>query len=112
MARKKTEIVNPEVSSAEVVMTEKEASQIEKLQDIEVIEPEIVEPSEGEIVEPENVIPEDTEEEIPDYAKRVLAMFPEHQKLYVTRNGGAFPASTNPRLRGSAILYKNPYYKS
>ena len=52
------------------------------------------------------------EEAIPEHAKGVLKAFNNHKELYVSRTGAAFPADTKPSLRGNAILYKNPYYKS
>jgi len=52
------------------------------------------------------------EKELPDYAKRVLKIFSDQPELYITTKGGAFPPTAKPSERGSAILYKNPYYKS
>ena len=51
-------------------------------------------------------------EELPDYAKRVLQLYPDEPELYISKKGGVFSKNTQPALRGSAILFKNPYYKS
>lgn len=52
------------------------------------------------------------EDMIPEYAKRVLKMYPKVKEMYISRNGGAFPAETKQSLIGNAILYQNPFYKS
>jgi hypothetical protein len=52
------------------------------------------------------------EDMIPEYAKRVLRMYPNVKEMYISRNGGAFPAETKQSLVGNAILYQNPFYKS
>lgn len=49
---------------------------------------------------------------LPDYAKRVLKLFNNKPFLYVSSKGGAFDVDSKPSVRGSAILYKNPYYQS
>ena len=64
------------------------------------------------VVEKPKVISEKTvmEEELPDYAKRVLKLYPDEPELYISRKGGVFFKNTEPSLRGTAILFKNPYY--
>lgn len=42
----------------------------------------------------------------------VLQSFPTHEALYVDRHGGAFTPDTPVGIRGDAVLYTNPYYKS
>lgn len=39
-------------------------------------------------------------------------MFKDKETLFISSGGGAFDADTEPSVRGNAILYKNPYYKS
>lgn len=51
-------------------------------------------------------------EEIPDYAKKILKLYDSEPELYISKKGGVFSVNTEPSLRGSAILFKNPYYKS
>ena len=41
----------------------------------------------------------------------VLKSFPNHQSLYVDKQGGVFTPDTAERIRGNATLYKNPYFK-
>ena len=49
-------------------------------------------------------------EELPDNVRKVLALYPNEEELYVSRFGGVFYKNTNPKLVGNAILYKNPFY--
>lgn len=51
-------------------------------------------------------------EDIPDDVKAVLKCFPNEEELYVSKFGGTFPKDSEPFVRGNAILYKNPFYKS
>lgn len=51
-------------------------------------------------------------ENIPEDVKSVLKCFPDEEELYVSKFGGAFPKDSEPFVRGNAILYKNPFYKS
>lgn len=49
---------------------------------------------------------------IPINARILLEVFHNYDELYVDRLGGLYTKDTKPELRGAAILYKNPYYKS
>lgn len=49
--------------------------------------------------------------EADSYTLEVLKSFPTHESLYVDRQGGAFTSDTPKAIRGSAVLYKNPFYK-
>lgn len=51
-------------------------------------------------------------EDIPEDVKAVLKCFPNEEELYVSKFGGTFPKDSEPFVRGNAILYKNPFYKS
>lgn len=51
-------------------------------------------------------------ENIPEDVKAVLKCFPDEEELYVSKFGGTFPKNSEPFVRGNAILYKNPFYKS
>lgn len=42
----------------------------------------------------------------------VLQSFPSHEALYVDRHGGTFTPDTPVGIRGDAVLYTNPFYKS
>lgn len=65
-------------------------------------------------VQESKVISEKTVEvaEIPDYAKKVLALYPDEPELYVTPRGGAFLKASGAPNGSRAVLFKNPYYKS
>ena len=67
----------------------------------------------AEKVEKPNAVTEKTVrvEELPDYAKRVLALYPDKPMLYVSKSGGVFEPNTSANMRGNAVLYKNPFYK-
>ena len=51
-------------------------------------------------------------ENIPEDVIAVLKCFPDEEELYVSKYGGTFPKDSEPFVRGNAILYKNPFYKS
>lgn len=86
-----------------------EAGKEEKKIAPEVKKPEV---KKAPVVEKPAVISEKTvmEEELPDYAKRVLKLYPDVPEMYISRKGGVFFKDTEPSLRGTAILFKNPYY--
>ena len=49
------------------------------------------------------------------YKRQVLAIlgkFPDYKELYIDADGSMYTPQTTPAIRGKAILYKNPYYKS
>lgn len=50
--------------------------------------------------------------EIPAAALAILGKFPDYKELYIDANGSMYTPQTAPAIRGKAILYKNPYYKS
>lgn len=49
--------------------------------------------------------------EIPAYATTILKAFHSYPELYIDSLGGTFTPDSPERLRGEAVLYKNPYYK-
>lgn len=104
MAQKKTATKAPE---QEVI--KKEEKKVEAPVKVEKSEVK----KESKVEKPE-VISEKTVaiEEIPDYAKKILKLYDSEPELYISKKGGVFPVNTEPSLRGSAILFKNPYYKS
>lgn len=50
--------------------------------------------------------------EIPAAALAILGKFPDYKELYIDADGSMYTPQTAPAIRGKAILYKNPYYKS
>jgi hypothetical protein len=46
----------------------------------------------------------------PAFVKTILKSFSGYESLYIDSHGGFFTTATAPRIRGNAILYKNPYY--
>lgn len=57
--------------------------------------------------------PEKPSEPQPDsFVLGILQSFPGHASLYVDRHGGAFTPDTPAGIRGDALLYTNPFYKS
>lgn len=50
--------------------------------------------------------------EIPAAALAILGKFPDYKELYIDADGSMYTPHTAPAIRGKAILYKNPYYKS
>lgn len=51
------------------------------------------------------------EVEIPNNVKKLLALYPNYEALYINAKGGVFPKNTQPSLVKDAILYQNPYFK-
>ena len=43
--------------------------------------------------------------------RRVLALFPGYERLYIDRHGGTYAPDTPPNIRAEARLYENPYCK-
>lgn len=50
--------------------------------------------------------------EVPAAALAILGKFPDYKELYIDADGSMYAPQTAPAIRGKAILYKNPYYKS
>ena len=50
--------------------------------------------------------------EIPAAVLAILGKFPDYKELYIDADGSMYTPQTAPAIRGKAILYKNPYYKS
>ena len=48
---------------------------------------------------------------IPEHVKSVLKAFPNYRELYIGKAGEVFTKGTKPSDRGTAILYRNPYFK-
>ncbi len=46
------------------------------------------------------------------FTDEILKSYPEYESLYIDSHGGCFTNDTPSVVRGKAILYKNPYYKS
>lgn len=42
----------------------------------------------------------------------ILRSFKNYDSLYIDSHGGTYTATTPKVIRGDAVLYKNPYYKS
>lgn len=49
---------------------------------------------------------------IPAAVLAILGKFPDYQELYIDTDGSMYTSQTAPAIRGKAVLYKNPYYKS
>lgn len=50
--------------------------------------------------------------EIPAAALAILGKFPDYKELYIDADGSMYTPQTAPAIRGKAVLYRNPYYKS
>jgi hypothetical protein len=47
----------------------------------------------------------------PDYADRLLKIYPAYGQLYIDRLGGTYTADAPPVFRTNTTLYTNPYHK-
>lgn len=45
------------------------------------------------------------------YTLNILSAFPAYASLYIDNQGGIYTSDTPERIRGNAVLYKNPYHK-
>lgn len=55
---------------------------------------------------------ESEDEDIPEQALRILGLYPKEKSLYIGNHGGVYTLDSPQSVRGNAILYKNPFYKS
>lgn len=53
-----------------------------------------------------------TTEKLPENIQKVLQAFSDIPEMYINSVGRVFTKGSKPSLRGNAILYKNPFYKS
>lgn len=51
-------------------------------------------------------------EEIPPFVRELLGKYPAYPELYIDAQGGVYTPCTSSTIRGKAVLYKNPHYKS
>lgn len=63
----------------------------------------------------ESVLDKETKDEksqnLPDYAEKLLKLYPHYDALYIDKLGGVYPKDAQPEFVQGAILYQNPYYK-
>lgn len=45
------------------------------------------------------------------YTLDILNAFPNYASIYIDNLGGIYTSDTPERIRGNAVLYKNPYHK-
>ena len=67
--------------------------------------------------EKEKTIPKNEKSEpvssgITPFIDDILKSYPDSECLYVDMHGGCFTRDTPERIRGKAVLFKNPHYKS
>lgn len=53
-----------------------------------------------------------TVQELSDNIQRILKLYSNMSELYIDKFGGVFTPDTKASIRGKAVLYKNPFYKS
>lgn len=51
------------------------------------------------------------EPEPSEYTLNILRAFPTYASMYIDHQGGTYTPDTPERIRGNAVLYKNPYHK-
>lgn len=67
----------------------------------------------GKAPETEKKLKEQTpEQEIPEYADRILKAFSHYPQLYIDTQGGTFTVDTPAVFRSKATLYTNPHHKT
>jgi hypothetical protein len=55
--------------------------------------------------------PVPVQKELSSFTEGILKMYPTYEFLYIDSQGGCYTQGTAERIRGGAILYKNPFYK-
>lgn len=70
------------------------------------------EPKPETVSSPEKREEKPGEPEPDSFVLGVLQSFPGHKALYVDRHGGTYTPATPVGIRGDAVLYANPFYKS
>lgn len=105
MAKRKTEVEKPVDNIADE--TEKTLETVLESTDETKIETE--KQDEEDL---EDVLDTNTVQELPDNIQRILKLYHNMPKLYIDKFGGVFTPDTKPSIRGNAVLYKNPFYKS
>lgn len=70
------------------------------------------EPKQETVSSPKKGTEKSSEPEPDSFVLGVLQSFPTCESLYVDRHGGAFTPDTPVGIRGDAVLYANPFYKS
>lgn len=58
-----------------------------------------------------NPVPVTAEPEVDEYTLKILRIFPAYASMYIDKQGGIYTPDTPEKIRGSAVLYKNPYHK-
>ena len=51
------------------------------------------------------------EPEPSEHTLDILRAFPAYASMYIDSQGGIYTSDTPERIRGNAVLYKNPYHK-
>lgn len=97
---------SPEQPPVESTDVEKAADMEQRAKDPAEQDTEKQEPAKGNEPAKENE-PFPVGEEI----RRVLALFPGYERLYIDRHGGTYAPDTPPNIRAEARLYENPYCK-
>lgn len=114
MARKKTEDEINNVKTADNNTPEIKEDVVENnFQEAkeDVVENNVPEVKESDAKNSEKA-PVSKEKKIPEAAKRILKVFSNHEKLYVSADGRVYTADSKPAVVGNAILYKNPYFNN
>lgn len=70
------------------------------------------EPKPETVSSPKKGTEKSSEPEPDSFVLGILQSFAAHESLYVDRHGGAFTPDTPVGIRGDAVLYANPFYKS
>lgn len=98
MARAKTtQTTSDETKELEVVNVEQAVSE-EKEKEQENTK----DPAENE---------EKSAKEIPDYADKILKLYPNYKKLWIDAHGGIYTSECKNVSKDKAVLYENPYFK-
>ena len=83
-----------------------ESTDVEKAADMERKAEDRKEPAGQEPAKGHEPVP------IGEENRRLLALVPGYERLYIDRQGGTYAPDTPPDIRAEALLYENPYYKN
>ena len=112
MAKQKTNTEEEQITSTENTETQVEntETQVENIENTENKDNENTEEKEKTL--PKNEKSKPVSSGITPFIDNVLKNYPDSEYLYVDTHGGCFTKDTPERIRGKAVLFKNPHYKS
>ena len=98
-----------ESEEVEILSNASPNTDIENIAEAQIITPKQIEKEKL----PTQKVSKKSDKESPDnFTMEVLKAYSNYESLYVDKHGCAYTPDTPEPIRGSAVLYKNPHFKS